>query len=266
MLRWTSGSTHPQFSRVRALLLQRMCRSLMRTHRCRWEHGHSRDMASSEPCRRESLHQQIRHKHQTVHWCLSQLNRPPGAVPSMWTHFWLGSFDLIKSRVYDSYTAYAPLSATGFVPPSLPRQLACNSWKGSLCVSTAALVFDMRTASLHHECLADLQCLTGRQRPSSADADDVTGTHMVTQDMGAILADEMGLGKTIQVLAASWALMQRFERDTRPAVRKMLVVAPSSVINNWGQEIKKWLGMERAAYLVLLPGPEANNQVCHSQP
>lgn len=36
-----------------------------------------------------------------------------------------------------------------------------------------------------------------------------------------------------------------------------------SVIKNWGQEIKKWLGMERAAYLVLLPGKEAASQVCH---
>lgn len=34
-----------------------------------------------------------------------------------------------------------------------------------------------------------------------------------------------------------------------------------SVIKNWGQEIKKWLGMERAAYLVLLPGKEAASQV-----
>ena len=47
----------------------------------------------------------------------------------------------------------------------------------------------------------------------------------------------------------------------RPVVRKMLVVAPSSVTANWGQELHKWLGMERAAYLVLAPGPEAAAQV-----
>ena len=55
--------------------------------------------------------------------------------------------------------------------------------------------------------------------------------------------------------------MQRGGAKGRPAVRKMLVVAPSSVIKNWGQEIHKWLGMERAAYLVLLPGKEAAGQV-----
>jgi SNF2 family DNA or RNA helicase len=70
-----------------------------------------------------------------------------------------------------------------------------------------------------------------------------------------------GLGKTLQVLATSWTLMQRGGPKGRPAVRKMLVVAPSSVIKNWGQEIHKWLGMERAAYLVLLPGKEAAGQV-----
>jgi SNF2 family DNA or RNA helicase len=72
----------------------------------------------------------------------------------------------------------------------------------------------------------------------------------------------MGLGKTIQVLATSWTLMQRGGVNGKPVVRKMLVVAPSSVIKNWGNEIKKWLGMERTAYLVLLPGKEACAQVC----
>lgn len=71
----------------------------------------------------------------------------------------------------------------------------------------------------------------------------------------------MGLGKTLQVLATSWTLMQRGGPGGKPVVRKMLVVAPSSVIKNWGNEIKKWLGMERAAYLVLLPGQAAASQV-----
>lgn len=71
----------------------------------------------------------------------------------------------------------------------------------------------------------------------------------------------MGLGKTLQVLATSWTLMQRGGPFGKAAVRKMLVVAPSSVIKNWGNEIHKWLGMERAAYLVLLPGKEATGQV-----
>ena len=103
-----------------------------------------------------------------------------------------------------------------------------------------------------------VQCVAGRQRPCS---DASTSAPAGGSYYGGILADEMGLGKTLQVLATSWTLMQRGGPFGKPMVRKMLVVAPSSVIKNWGNEIQKWLGMERAAYLVLLPGKEAANQV-----
>jgi SNF2 family DNA or RNA helicase len=109
----------------------------------------------------------------------------------------------------------------------------------------------------------------GRQQVSKEkDDDDLAspGNSDRSPHTGAILADEMGLGKTLQVLAASWTLMHRGGAEGRPLVRKMLVVAPSSVIKNWGQEIKKWLGMERAPYLVLMPSKEAVAQVRrHSQ-
>ncbi|KAM9761510.1 DNA repair and recombination protein RAD54-like [Menidia menidia] len=49
------------------------------------------------------------------------------------------------------------------------------------------------------------ECVTGRRLP---------GAH------GCIMADDMGLGKTLQAL----------------------VVAPSSLVRNWHQEIRKWLG------------------------
>ena len=76
-----------------------------------------------------------------------------------------------------------------------------------------------------------------------------------------ILADEMGLGKTLQVLATAWTLMRRGGASGSPVVRKLLVVAPSSVVKNWGQEVTKWLGTHRAPYLALLPGKDAAQQV-----
>lgn len=100
----------------------------------------------------------------------------------------------------------------------------------------------------------------GQSRPPEKGDDSVVATSGTFY--GGVLADEMGLGKTLQVLAASWTLMQRGGPFGKPAVRKMLVVAPSSVIKNWGKEIHKWLGMERASYLVLLPSKEATSQVC----
>ena len=102
-----------------------------------------------------------------------------------------------------------------------------------------------------------MQCVTGRQRP--ADPDEGAASHQATYT-GGILSDEMGLGKTLQVLATSWTLIQRGGRGGKGLVRKVLVVAPSSVIANWGQEIKKWLGIG-VEYLVLQPGKDAATQV-----
>lgn len=63
----------------------------------------------------------------------------------------------------------------------------------------------------------------------------------------------------MQVLATATALM-RSGPTGRPPVKKMLIVAPSSLTGNWGNEVKKWLGFGTSA-LVLLPGKEAANQV-----
>lgn len=72
----------------------------------------------------------------------------------------------------------------------------------------------------------------------------------------------MGLGKTLQVLATSWALMNAQGPTGRLLVRKMLIVAPSSVISNWGKEIKKWIGaFQGECHRVLLPGKSAANLV-----
>ena len=49
---------------------------------------------------------------------------------------------------------------------------------------------------------------------------------------GAILADEMGLGKTLQAIAVLSAFVKVKKRG--------VIVCPSSLIENWRNEIKKW--------------------------
>lgn len=58
---------------------------------------------------------------------------------------------------------------------------------------------------------------------------------------GCILADDMGLGKTIQAITLIWTLMCQ-GMNGEPAVRKTVVVCPTSLVGNWGNEFKKWIG------------------------
>jgi hypothetical protein len=67
---------------------------------------------------------------------------------------------------------------------------------------------------------------------------------------GAILADEMGLGKTLTTISVLWTLISL-------QICKVVIVCPSSLIDNWCAEIKKWLGM-RLAPLVIRAGSDVN--------
>jgi len=62
---------------------------------------------------------------------------------------------------------------------------------------------------------------------------------------GAILADEMGLGKTLQSVALAWTLLRQGPYGGKPEAKRVLVVAPGSLVHNWGAEFNKWLGRER---------------------
>ena len=54
--------------------------------------------------------------------------------------------------------------------------------------------------------------------------------------------------------------------------RKAIVVAPATLVANWGKEVRKWLGQERLAYIQLpqvcpytlrcLCSPPQNTRVC----
>uniref|UniRef100_A0A8D2Q142 RAD54 homolog B n=1 Tax=Varanus komodoensis TaxID=61221 RepID=A0A8D2Q142_VARKO len=62
---------------------------------------------------------------------------------------------------------------------------------------------------------------------------------------GAILADEMGLGKTLQCIALTWTLLRQGPYGGKPIIKQALIVAPGSLVKNWGKEFQKWLGNER---------------------
>lgn len=64
--------------------------------------------------------------------------------------------------------------------------------------------------------------------------------------LGAILADEMGLGKTIQTIALIYMLLKQNPYSTFvPVVKRVLIVTNSSLVDNWKNEIVKWLEHER---------------------
>jgi len=62
---------------------------------------------------------------------------------------------------------------------------------------------------------------------------------------GAILADEMGLGKTLQTITLVWTLLRQSPMAGSVLAKRVLVIAPSSLLKNWEAEFKKWLGSER---------------------
>ena len=74
-----------------------------------------------------------------------------------------------------------------------------------------------------------------------------------TAGCGAILADDMGLGKTLQCIALIWTLLKQGPSGM-PLCRKCIVITPSSLVTNWKNEFKKWLGEERVKVWGLTAG------------
>ena len=55
----------------------------------------------------------------------------------------------------------------------------------------------------------------------------------------------MGLGKTLQTITIIWTLLRQGPWGGRPEVKRVLILAPSSLVRNWQAEFSKWLGSER---------------------
>lgn len=73
-----------------------------------------------------------------------------------------------------------------------------------------------------------------------------------SEQFGAILADEMGLGKTLQTLALIYTLKNQGPYG-QPVVKRVLIVTPSSLVDNWDREITKWLKQERIFTFIVGP-------------
>lgn len=58
---------------------------------------------------------------------------------------------------------------------------------------------------------------------------------------GCILADDMGLGKTLQAITLTYTLLRQMPFGQDPLSR-VVVVCPTSLIGNWADEFRKWLG------------------------
>lgn len=67
----------------------------------------------------------------------------------------------------------------------------------------------------------------------------VTGKR-IEDAYGCIMADEMGLGKTLQCITLLWTLLKQGP-EAKPLIEKAIIVAPSSLVKNWYNEINKWL-------------------------
>lgn len=63
---------------------------------------------------------------------------------------------------------------------------------------------------------------------------------------GCVLADDMGLGKTLQTIALIWTLVKQNPiYNVDPVIKKVLIVCPVSLVQNWKREFRKWLGRDR---------------------
>jgi len=58
---------------------------------------------------------------------------------------------------------------------------------------------------------------------------------------GCILADDMGLGKTLQAITLTYTLLRQYPFGHDP-LKRVVVVCPTSLIGNWADEFRKWLG------------------------
>ena len=84
--------------------------------------------------------------------------------------------------------------------------------------------------------------------------DCVTGV-LIPDMFGCIMADGMGLGKTFQCIALMHTLLEQGP-DCEPLIENAILAVPSSLVRNWANEIKKWVG-DRLPALVIDGGSKA---------
>lgn len=69
-------------------------------------------------------------------------------------------------------------------------------------------------------------CISGKRNPN---------------EFGCILADSMGLGKTLTTLILIYTLIRK-DAPYPSFIKKVLIVTPATLVENWKKEIEKWFG------------------------
>lgn len=78
--------------------------------------------------------------------------------------------------------------------------------------------------------------------------DCVTGV-LIPDMYGCIMADGMGLGKTFQCITLMYTLLEQGP-ECEPLIESAILAVPSSLVRNWANEIKKWLGEKLQAMVI----------------
>ena len=106
----------------------------------------------------------------------------------------------------------------------------------------AALNFGFREKQMVHVVVDPLlsKFLRPHQREGVKFMYDCVMGNQIADNFGVIMADEMGLGKTLQCITLLWTLLRQSPTG-KPAINKGVIVAPSSLVRNWANEMEKWL-------------------------
>uniref|UniRef100_A0A224X7V6 DNA repair and recombination protein RAD54-like n=1 Tax=Panstrongylus lignarius TaxID=156445 RepID=A0A224X7V6_9HEMI len=121
----------------------------------------------------------------------------------------------------------APNALVLYVPPQLSAhdQLHLDKEKQLVHIVVDPVLGDILRPHQREGVKFMYECVTGQR---------IEGAY------GCIMADEMGLGKTLQCITLMWTLLRQ-SPEAKATIDKAIIVAPSSLVKNWANEIKKWL-------------------------
>jgi DNA repair and recombination protein RAD54B len=147
-----------------------------------------------------------------------------------------------------SHAQHSVVARPLFDPATVPNALVLNPRRGPAEVAVVADPAIARVLRPHQrEGLSFMyECVMGLR-------EGLGGT-------GCVLADEMGLGKTIQTIALIWTLLKQGP-EGRPAIKRAVIVCPSSLVENWRAEVRKWLGDERLRTMAVEAGGAAESSL-----
>lgn len=123
-----------------------------------------------------------------------------------------------------------------------PHQVVAAEWILNCFenkINTSGDIFSSETEE-------DFIIVNGKKKsllPKSFDEISEKPTENFSKVRGCLLFDEMGLGKTLTSIAVIWSYIQASKKSRILGGSRAIVVCPSSLIDNWDKEFKKWIGV-----------------------